>query len=61
MTPRRFNIYIKPLSWKTHHKTNLELNVEIIAPIKDILDQGRRKFFYGGRGGGEGELSKNVN
>ena len=38
MTPKRFNIYIKPLSWNTQHKTRLELNAEIIARTKDIQD-----------------------
>ena len=38
MTPRRFNIYIKPLSWNTQHKNKLELNAEIIARTKDIQD-----------------------
>ena len=37
MTPKRFNIYIKPLSWNTQHKNKLKLNVEIIAQTKDIL------------------------
>ena len=35
MTPRRFNIYIRPLSWNTR-KNKLELNAEIIARNKDI-------------------------
>ena len=29
MTPRRFNIYIKPLSWNTRHKNKLELTLEL--------------------------------
>ena len=50
MTPRRFNIYIKPLSWTTQRKNKLELNAEIIARIKDIQDISNfhsfRKVFY---------------
>ena len=40
MTPRRFNIYIKPLSENTQHKSKLELNAEIIARAKAIHDAG---------------------
>ena len=51
MTPRRFNIYIKRLSWNTQQKNKLELNAEIIARIKDIQDVWNfhlfRKVFYG--------------
>ena len=39
MTPIRFNIYIKPLSWNTQHKNKLELNAEIIARTKGIQDK----------------------
>ena len=38
MTPRRFNIYIKPLWWNTQHKNKLELNADVIARTKDIQD-----------------------
>ena len=38
MTPRRFHIYIKRLSWNTQQKNKLELNAEIIARTKDIQD-----------------------
>ena len=38
MTPRRFNIYIKPLWWNTQHKDKLELHADIIARTKDIQD-----------------------
>ena len=38
MTPRSFNIYIKPLWRNTQHKNKLELNAEIIARTKDIQD-----------------------
>ena len=39
MTPRRFNIYLKLLSWNTQHKNKLELNAEIIARTKGIQDE----------------------
>ena len=38
MTPRRFNIYLRFLSWNTQHENKLELNAEIIAQTKDIQD-----------------------
>ena len=38
MTPRRFNIYLKPLSRNTQHKNKSELNAVIIAQTKDIQD-----------------------
>ena len=44
MTPNRFNIYVKPLSWNTQRKNKLELNEEIIARTKDI-DQDVWNFF----------------
>ena len=44
MTPNRFNIYVKPLSWNSQRKNKLELNEEIIARTKDI-DQDVWNFF----------------
>ena len=38
MTPRRFNIYLKPLSWNTQHNNKLELNTETIAQTEEIQD-----------------------
>ena len=38
MTPRRFKIYLKPLSWNTQPKNKLKVNAEIIAQTKDIQD-----------------------
>ena len=38
MTRRRFNIYLRPLSWNTQHENKLELNEEIIAQTKDVQD-----------------------
>ena len=35
MTPKRFNIYVKPFSCNTH-KNKLELNAEIIARTRGI-------------------------
>ena len=51
MTPRRFNIYIKPFTLNTQHKNKLELNAEIIARTKAIQDVRNldlfRKVIYG--------------
>ena len=38
MTPRRFKIYLKPLSWNTQPKNKLKVNAEFIAQTKDIQD-----------------------
>ena len=38
MTSRRFNIYLKPLSWNTQHNNKLELNTETIAQTEEIQD-----------------------
>ena len=46
MAPRRFNIYIKPLSWNTQHKSKLELSAEIIARTKDIQHSTCIKFSF---------------
>ena len=57
MTPRQFNIYKKPFSWKRKKKTKhknkkkLALNAEIIAGTKDIKHVYNfhlfRKVFHG--------------